>query len=215
MPDALFPRLLRSERVRAECPKTVLRSGNSIHWRCRILLRGCPAVQLDQPRIRMGRVRAPVLPCVQSDEHPSNSAERIAKIYNSSMHLSTSFLAELSAEVIVDAFFLSALLRWTAQQGIILRAPHHGPQSSRFDAAMHQRNVYMAGTGQDQWSHACTGCMKVKQDEQGRNCKCRSLAATGLNSFQTESLPASWMAFASVMRAVRLRTPTGFLAETR
>ncbi|KZV81992.1 hypothetical protein EXIGLDRAFT_627672, partial [Exidia glandulosa HHB12029] len=111
---------------------------------------------------------------------PSVSAERIAIIYNQSMHLSRGYLADLSAEVVMDVFFIGALLRWMARQERTLHVHHHSVQSLRFEEAMKARNRYIAGTGQDQWAHACDGCMKVKTDAMGRRYRITACVMDGI-----------------------------------
>ncbi|KZW02391.1 hypothetical protein EXIGLDRAFT_580701, partial [Exidia glandulosa HHB12029] len=92
------------------------------------------------------------------------------------------FSPSLSAEVILDAFFLHALLKWTRKQpeAPTLCLPHRGTQRSRLHAAMERRNQHMAGTGQDQWAHACDGCSKVRKDTQGRSFRITACVMDGV-----------------------------------
>ncbi|KZV90926.1 hypothetical protein EXIGLDRAFT_592899, partial [Exidia glandulosa HHB12029] len=95
------------------------------------------------------------------------SSEAIARIYNRSL---TQELSEtkLRGALVLEAFFLHALLRFYSQRQGSLTVPHHGKKEHRLDAALHFRNSAMAGTGQPQWAHACNSCMKLKRDPNGR-----------------------------------------------
>ena len=73
--------------------------------------------------------------------------------------------------MVLDAFFLNALLRDKAVQGKLLQLPHHGAQNQRFDAQLSARNMRMAGTGQEMWAHACDECMHIYRGEDGQLCK--------------------------------------------
>ncbi|KAJ6475036.1 hypothetical protein C8R47DRAFT_1293375, partial [Mycena vitilis] len=95
------------------------------------------------------------------------SAQSIARIYNMALSPPTTPIPnssrlshELSEVLVLDAFFLHALLRHknSRQQSLVL--PHGGLQKVRFIQAMDERNYFMAGTGQEMWPHACNGCMR-------------------------------------------------------
>ncbi|KAJ7221442.1 hypothetical protein GGX14DRAFT_353507, partial [Mycena pura] len=101
-----------------------------------------------------------------------SSAEGIARIYNLALGMSSvpnaSRLShQLDGELVLDAFFLHAVLRDQSTWHQVLSLPHHGPQRHRLDEAFRQRNYYMAGKGQEMWAHACDRCMKVYQGEDG------------------------------------------------
>lgn len=66
----------------------------------------------------------------------------------------------LSDVLVLDAFFLHALLRHKDSRQEQLELPHGGLQKVRFIRAMDERNYFMAGTGQEMWPHACDNCMK-------------------------------------------------------
>lgn len=126
----------------------------------------------------------------------STSSENIAKIFNTCMQkqdLSPDRPEPLTAEAVLDTFFLYALLRDSRLRGYQLTSAHHGLVDRRFDQALHNRNVILAGTGQPLWSHACSGCAKVKEDSAGRLCTCRSCKCGDRLSppLQTESLHVS------------------------
>ncbi|KAJ6542571.1 hypothetical protein B0H19DRAFT_1170950 [Mycena capillaripes] len=95
------------------------------------------------------------------------SAQSIAKIYNMALSPPTTEIPnssrlshELSEVLVLDAFFLHALLRHKTTRQELLVLPHGGLQKFRFIQVMDERNLFMAGTGQEMWSHACDGCMK-------------------------------------------------------
>ncbi|KAJ7121167.1 hypothetical protein C8R44DRAFT_622980 [Mycena epipterygia] len=67
----------------------------------------------------------------------------------------------LQAITILESFFLHALLRDAMKRGATLAVPHHGSNTERLNTALEARNSRMVGTGQDQWAHACDGCMKI------------------------------------------------------
>jgi hypothetical protein len=77
----------------------------------------------------------------------------------------------LHADVVLDAFFLHALLRDFDENNHQLSLPHTGLQRHRFDCALDQRNYRMAGTGQEMWAHACDKCMYTYQGDDGNWCK--------------------------------------------
>ncbi|EJD55118.1 hypothetical protein AURDEDRAFT_155348 [Auricularia subglabra TFB-10046 SS5] len=97
------------------------------------------------------------------------SSEGIARVYNRSMAASTQSKYTLSGSIVFEAFLLHALLRFHATLGQSLSLPHGGSNDRRFDEALQQRNVLMAGTGQPQWAHACKRCTLIKKHENGRS----------------------------------------------
>jgi hypothetical protein len=110
--------------------------------------------------------------------HCSASAENIARIYNLALGSTATTIPnssrlnhDLHGDLVLDSFFLHALLRhWEVQRGI-LSLPHHGLQRHRFDNALNQRNYFMAGTGQEMWAHACSRCMKLYIGDDGNSCE--------------------------------------------
>lgn len=77
---------------------------------------------------------------------------------------------ELRDELVLDAFFLHALLRDKEVRHTQLSLPHNGWQRVRFNTALDERNYAMAGTGQEMWHHACANCMKTWTGEDGCEC---------------------------------------------
>jgi hypothetical protein len=108
----------------------------------------------------------------------SASAEAIARIYNlalghgaSDVGNSSRLSDRLVGEVVLDSFFLHALLRGHDDNLEKLSLPHGGLQGRRFDQALNERNYRMAGTGQEMWAHACRKCMYVFRGSNGNWCK--------------------------------------------
>ncbi|KAJ7708797.1 hypothetical protein B0H17DRAFT_916967, partial [Mycena rosella] len=96
------------------------------------------------------------------------SAESIARIYNTGLArpvssvTNTSWLGrDLLDSVVLDTFYLHALLRYKESVSETLVVPHNGSQRVRLDAALDERNYFMAGTGQEMWSHFCSRCTKT------------------------------------------------------
>lgn len=85
---------------------------------------------------------------------------------------------KLSGEVVLDAFFIHALLKDAIKNEMVLKVPHRGLHKHRFDQALLERNRRIAGTGQEMWAHACTSCMKIYTDPTGVESKCCVSAAT-------------------------------------
>ncbi|KAF9005725.1 hypothetical protein BDZ89DRAFT_966423 [Hymenopellis radicata] len=100
--------------------------------------------------------------------HSHSSSTILARLYNLRLGrthttLTSTLKEELTQEMVLDAFFLYALLR----HNIVLRVPHHGQQEHRLDDALHEANQRMAGTGQPQYAHACDQCLKVISNNNG------------------------------------------------
>ncbi|KAJ6449704.1 hypothetical protein C8R47DRAFT_999114 [Mycena vitilis] len=90
------------------------------------------------------------------------SAEAASRIYNAALRTRTTESDQLLLPTTVwDGFFLHALLRDVTKRGFLLSVPHNGSNVDRLNIALETRNTWMVGTGQDQWAHACKGCMKV------------------------------------------------------
>lgn len=73
----------------------------------------------------------------------------------------------ISGQVVLDAFFLHALLRDKSIHGSTLTVPHHGLQRDRLEDVLMERNIRVAGTGQEMWGHACGTCMKIINTNDG------------------------------------------------
>ncbi|KAJ7578705.1 hypothetical protein C8J56DRAFT_1060151 [Mycena floridula] len=104
----------------------------------------------------------------------SASADSIARTYNACLGTNAANLPNPSSlqgllpyETVYDAFFLHALLRDGIRNDLQLWVPHGGLQYNRWDQVLLQRNLRMAGTGQEVWGHACKKCMRVEKDENG------------------------------------------------
>ncbi|KZV83825.1 hypothetical protein EXIGLDRAFT_625124 [Exidia glandulosa HHB12029] len=97
------------------------------------------------------------------------SSEGIARIYNRSLAVDSEESRRLTGEVVLNAFLMHSLLRFWAQvfkDALLL--PHAGTNDRRLDEALERRNIFMAGTGQAQWAHACKACTLFKRDAEGR-----------------------------------------------
>ena len=104
----------------------------------------------------------------------SASAESIARVYNLALGItalnignSSRLTHSLSAELVLDTFFLHGLLRDSDVRNQKLSLPHGGLQRHRFDQALDVRNNRMAGTGQEMWAHACNKCMHFYRGTDG------------------------------------------------
>ncbi|KAJ7892674.1 hypothetical protein B0H13DRAFT_1625428, partial [Mycena leptocephala] len=101
-----------------------------------------------------------------------NTCQGISRVYNqalgnSELPNSSRLSHELTGELVLEAFILHALLQDQRKHGDILSLPHRAYQEHCFDQAMADRNLRMAGDGQDMWAHACDRCMKIYQGEDG------------------------------------------------
>ncbi|KAJ6485282.1 hypothetical protein DFH09DRAFT_949028, partial [Mycena vulgaris] len=118
------------------------------------------------------------------------SATNCARTYNaalsnqsirSSLPATWSTSLELDVEDVWNAFFLYSLLLDYQSRDQPLELPHKAPsQSERLRAALHERNVQMAGTGQPAWNHACNLCCGVVIDEDGIEYAIRSTVTDGI-----------------------------------
>lgn len=92
----------------------------------------------------------------------SASAEAASRIYNTALRTRTAETEEkLLPTTVWDSFFLHALLRDATKREITLCVPHNATNAARMNTALEMRNMWMVGTGQDLWAHACTGCQKI------------------------------------------------------
>ncbi|KAJ7577697.1 hypothetical protein C8J56DRAFT_1007158 [Mycena floridula] len=109
------------------------------------------------------------------------SATNCARIFNCGIvneevqqHLPTDWKLSFDLDVdnFWDGFFLYSLLLDCHEQQpkVTLVLNHQAPsQAERVQPALQQRNMRMAGTGQEGWSHACQCCCYEWEDEEG-NC---------------------------------------------
>ncbi|KZO97680.1 hypothetical protein CALVIDRAFT_479910 [Calocera viscosa TUFC12733] len=107
--------------------------------------------------------------------HAHASGQATARIYNSALSGHSPTSSELPhhpllrIEYVWDTFYLDALLQHHCEQGTILILSEHltrdgGGQRDRLREALHQRNIFIAGTGQEYYPHACDGCVRVRED---------------------------------------------------
>ncbi|KAF8131119.1 hypothetical protein EV363DRAFT_1144981, partial [Boletus edulis] len=73
----------------------------------------------------------------------------------------------LTTEQVWDAFVLQALLDDHQSRNMCLVVPHDGDQQDRFVLAMQDRNQRIVIDGQEELSHACYGCMRVFEMDDG------------------------------------------------
>lgn len=129
---------------------------------------------------------------IQYSHSLSASSEAIARIYNRSLRQEPDPETKLNGIMVLETFFLHALLRFHLRIGQPLTVEHHGKKTRRLDKAMQYRNAAMAGTGQPQWAHACSGCMTIKTDEGGRRCMFLALSLyTSSNFLKIDKLHVS------------------------
>lgn len=77
-----------------------------------------------------------------------------------------------SPKIILDTFFLHAVLKDRERQGISLHSKHSAVHGERLAEVMHDRNERSAGTGLNHWSHKCDDCrVKVYEDRSGMECE--------------------------------------------
>ncbi|KAJ7336318.1 hypothetical protein DFH08DRAFT_706356, partial [Mycena albidolilacea] len=102
-----------------------------------------------------------------------STSKGIAKVYNLSLahtsedHSASHLKDELEGDLVLEAFFLDAILRDKAHRGLCLSLPHHGLQNHRLDAVLAKRNYIMVGTGQEMWAHTCSRCTRIYEGEDG------------------------------------------------
>lgn len=96
-----------------------------------------------------------------TDQHTTSaSADTVARIYNLGLAADMSSHA-ITPEHVWNAFYIHALLEDKSRRNLQLQVPHNCIQSSRFTAALDERNRLMAGVGQPLWAHACDECEHV------------------------------------------------------
>ncbi|KAF8580537.1 hypothetical protein K439DRAFT_1648182 [Ramaria rubella] len=74
----------------------------------------------------------------------------------------------MDGELILDAFFLHALLRNHTRQAFCLTLLHNGGHNDHFTNALNERNFCITGTGQEMWGHACNDCAKMYTGQDGK-----------------------------------------------
>ncbi|KAJ7234697.1 hypothetical protein C8J57DRAFT_1089536, partial [Mycena rebaudengoi] len=98
------------------------------------------------------------------------TCQGISRVYNMSLGASeiptaSQLLNELSGDLVLEAFLLHSVLRDKQERQEVLFLPHHTYQNHRLDHVLAERNLRMAGTGQEMWAHACNRCMKIYKGE--------------------------------------------------
>ncbi|KAF8577485.1 hypothetical protein K439DRAFT_1364649, partial [Ramaria rubella] len=104
------------------------------------------------------------------------SAQSISRVYNMALKMpgenqsnaSTFLKQSMDSELILNAFFLHALLRGHTRQVVCLTLPHNGGHNDRFTNALKERNFRIASTGQEMWGHACNDCAKMYTGQDGK-----------------------------------------------
>ncbi|KAJ3520707.1 hypothetical protein NMY22_g12634 [Coprinellus aureogranulatus] len=105
--------------------------------------------------------------------HAWTSATNCARVYNESIVRKEfrRLLPEIHAKSLVldvetlwNSLFLFWLIEDAADGEEVLEIPHDRDHSLRLDDALNERNLRMAGTGQEEWSHACDLCCWIKND---------------------------------------------------
>ncbi|KAJ7492057.1 hypothetical protein FB451DRAFT_1021989, partial [Mycena latifolia] len=101
------------------------------------------------------------------------TCQGIARVYNAALaHTSEDPTAsrlkdELAGDLVLESFFLHAMLCDRATRGQTLVLPHHGHQNHQLDEVLAERNYRMVGTGQEMWAHTCNRCTKIYQGDDG------------------------------------------------
>lgn len=103
-------------------------------------------------------------PPLSQSNHIRSSSETIARIYLLTHArlppTDRTTASKITGEMVLHAFFLHSLLQDSKKHGSQLKLPHHGENRVRLSGALAERNLRMAGTGQDMWAHACNLCIK-------------------------------------------------------
>lgn len=87
------------------------------------------------------------------------------------LNKSTFLVHDLDGELVLDSFFMHALIRDKTKSQIVLQLPHNGTHGARLTMALDERNLRVAGTGQEMWGHACKDCAKIYTGADGLVCK--------------------------------------------
>ncbi|KAF7307585.1 hypothetical protein MIND_00553400 [Mycena indigotica] len=118
------------------------------------------------------------------------SSTNCARIYHEGMvksHISSLLPAdwrvgfEMDVKAVSNSFFLHSLLLDNQRRGTILELPHQASSpAERLRPALEQRNLRMAGTGQDEWNHGCTTCCWFDKRDDGTMTVVRSTVTDGV-----------------------------------
>lgn len=106
--------------------------------------------------------------CLTPLPSSSASATGILNVYQLSIGSSTLSASQgffMNPTIVLDCFFLYALLCDSKRRGIGLELPHQGEQASRLLNALDRRNQESAGTGLLHWDHSCDECHPLLKSE--------------------------------------------------
>ncbi|KAL1937192.1 hypothetical protein VTO73DRAFT_14465 [Trametes versicolor] len=73
----------------------------------------------------------------------------------------------LRTEHVMDGSVIHALLKDARDRAYVLRLPHTGAQKNRFTVAMQARNDFMNRSGQPEFTHYCTKCVRLFENADG------------------------------------------------
>ena len=74
---------------------------------------------------------------------------------------------KLRTEHVWDGYVIRSLLCDATDRAYVLTVPHTGDQKDRFLAAMEARNAHMRRSGQKEFTHWCTKCVRRYDDSEG------------------------------------------------
>ncbi|KZT62228.1 hypothetical protein CALCODRAFT_426677 [Calocera cornea HHB12733] len=105
--------------------------------------------------------------------HSQTSGQAMERMYTDVLASSTSNNGNrptLRRTYLWDTFYLDALLQHHDEQGTSLILPENpagakpwGAQRERIKVALQERNIFMAGTGQEFYAHACDSCVRITE----------------------------------------------------
>lgn len=110
------------------------------------------------------------LNCPKTYFNLTATCQGIASVYNKALALTSDdpsasrLKDELASDLVLDSFFLHAIMRDKAHRRNVLKLPHHGMQDQRLNKVLAERNYIMVGTGQEMWAHTCARYTKVKME---------------------------------------------------
>jgi hypothetical protein len=72
--------------------------------------------------------------------------------------------SELDVRTVLNALFLFWLLEDYNENGLTLELDHSNTpsQAARLEKGLEERNARMAGSGQEEWNHACNLCCWIQ-----------------------------------------------------
>lgn len=87
---------------------------------------------------------------------------------------------QLRTEHVWNGFVINALLKDAARRQYVLQVPHTGDQKDRFTAAMRARNEHIRRSGQPEFTHYCTKCVRRFDHIDGHAGMCFGMLTMGL-----------------------------------